>query len=65
MITTLQAPAKTPQPKAAPTDYTLYGVQNKYYVKSKAPGSTEREITKQEYDDLLQTKNNSHGRLHK
>jgi len=63
---TLATPIENkPAPKPAPIDYTLYGVKDKYFVKLKAPDSKEVQITKQEYDELLQTKNNSHSRMHK
>lgn len=52
-------------PPTSPVDYTLYIVGDKCYVRPKSPGAAEREISKREYDDLLETKNNSHSRLHK
>lgn len=64
MVTAPHSPEKLPAP-SNPADYTLYTVKEKYYVKSKVHGSTEREISKREYTDLLETKTNIHNRLHK
>lgn len=54
-----------PPPNQQPANYTLYTVQHRYYIKSMVPGSAEREISKQEYNELLEQKNNSHQRIQK